>query len=346
MGILACMNALHPPCSARLLAIKSARRHKVQAGAGITGFLAVLMPVLMLGLGGVELAHWMMLRQTLSLALLESARIGATHQARPQAIADAFEYGLRMAYTRPESLARHLQQRRRDLGLPWQIRILQPLPSAFQDHADPDATGPRNSPGQALIRNASQALQHQTLLLQGWQNGRGPVSGLTIQEANTLVMDLVWPHKPMAPGLSRIIRALASLSDGDALQKHMLQSGYLPFRRRLHISMHSDPALWPALADGRVIYAGDASVVPEMGRTPPTNQGPETGQDTSPPPIPDTDSGPQEGHDPAATKPPGEAEAGPAGNGQENPGENTGEPAPANDQPPGDTDELWCDPQA
>lgn len=219
----------------------------------MAGFLVTAVPILMLGLGGVELTHWMSLRQVLSLALMDAARVGATRQARPAAIATAFEQGLRMAYPGPAAATRALRQRRQALGLPWHIGIRQPAPAAFLDHADAALVAPRDAPGQASIRNDYQALQHARRLAQGWPQGRGPRSGHTIYEANTLTMDLLWPHRPMLPGLAALIRALAPLST-DAAQARIMAAGYLPFRRRVVVTMQSDPSAWPPLPDGRITY--------------------------------------------------------------------------------------------
>ncbi len=219
----------------------------------MAGFLAALVPVLGLGLGGVELAHWMGLRQTLSLALMDAARAGTTRQASPQAIADAFEQGLRAIYVQPAAHARALQTRRHALGIPWQIRIRQPTPAAFLDHADAALPDPRPTPAQTLIRNDYQAAQHARRVGQGWPEGRGPRSGLTIFEANTLLMDLWWPQAPLAPGVAAVVRTLAPLH-GDPIGRRMMESGYLPFRRRIRLAMQSHPAAWPDLPDGRVTH--------------------------------------------------------------------------------------------
>ena len=227
----------------------------------MAGFLLASIPVLTLGLGGIEAAHWSGLRQTLSLALMEAARAGATRQARPQAIAQAFEHGLRMAYPDPRAAVRALRERRAALGAPWRIRIARPTPEAFPDHADPDLRGPRRHPGQPLIRNDHQARQHALRLAQGWPGGRGPRSGLTIHEANTLVLELWWPHRPLLPGVAAIVRALAPLA-GDPAQARLMAAGYLPFRRRAAVAMQSHPAAWPDLADGRVTHGA----VPPAGR--------------------------------------------------------------------------------
>ncbi len=281
----------------------AARGRLDQRGAGMAEFLIVLIPVLLLGLGGVELAHWMTLRQTLSLVLVEAARVGATRQANPQAIADAFEHGLRMTHPDPRALARALTEQRRALGFPWRIHIVQPSPVAFADHADPDVKGPRAFRGQPLIRNDYQALQQARRQAQGWPQGRGPRSGVTIHEANTLVMELGWPQRPLLPGMTVIVRALAPLSD-DALNRRMMTAGYLPFRRQVSIAMQSHPALWPALADGRILYVDDSAPGPTNPRPPKpppiatpdagdpggTNQ-PPSGADTLPPwPLPDESS--------------------------------------------------------
>jgi hypothetical protein len=254
----------------------------------MAGFLLASIPVLTLGLGGIEAAHWSGLRQTLSLALMEAARAGATRQARPQAIAQAFEHGLRMAYPDPRAAARALRERRAALGTPWRIRIARPVPEAFLDHADPDLRGPRDHPGQPLIRNDYQARQQARRLAQGWPEGRGPRSGLDIHEANTLVLDLWWPHRPLLPGMAAIVRALAPLA-ADPAQARLMAAGYLPFRRRAAVAMQSHPAAWPDLADGRVTHGAAPPAAWDAGR--PGSGG---ASDANGQPIPDAGSMPAE----------------------------------------------------
>ena len=268
----------------------------------MAGFLLAAIPILSLGLGGVEAAYWASLRQTLSLALMDAARAGATQQARPQAIAQAFEHGLHMSYPDPRAAARALRNRQADLGTPWHIRIAQPTPAAFLDHADPHLKGPRDHPGQPLIRNDYQPQQQARHLAQGWPAGRGPRSGLTIHEANTLVLELRWPHRPLMPGLEAMVRTLAPLSTTPEAHR-LMAAGYLPFRRRVSVAMHSHPAAWPDLADGRVTHATDQPAVPTLppGQTDLPAQPPATtpppGQTPDPPAgMPDTPS-PADGTD-------------------------------------------------
>ncbi|MGB6156463.1 MAG: hypothetical protein WBF60_11235 [Castellaniella sp.] len=247
-----------------------------QHGVGMVGFFLAAMPVLGLGLGGAELAHWMNLRQTLSLNLMDAARAGITRQASPGAIAAAFEQSLHRLYPNHTAQSRVLAKQV-SLGIPWQIRILQPTAAAFADHADhpgqpgstqlattaaPYAFSHRpgaHLAGLARIRNDYQALQHQQRLTQGWPQGRGPQSGQTIQQANTLSLELWWPQQALLPPTASLIRALAGLHP-DPLAKRMMQHGYLPFKRRLTLSMQSDPLNWPDLPDGRVVHATPSSV--------------------------------------------------------------------------------------
>ncbi len=313
----------------------------------------------MLGLGGVELTHWMSLRQVLSLALMDAARVGATRQARPAAIATAFEQGLRMAYPGAEAATWALRQRRQALGLPWHIGIRQPAPAAFLDHADATLSAPRDAPEQASIRNDYQALQHARRLAQGWPQGRGPRSGHTIYEANTLTMDLLWPHRPMLPGLSALIRALASLS-ADAAQARIMAAGYLPFRRRVIVTMQSDPSAWPPLPDGRITYeAAPAGAFARSHRgNGPAGSGPQAAPghaDASAPgpaaeDLPPARAADQPGPTRADATPYDDAEAAPHDEAAAAPHDDT---IADNPQPPGspdlpaeDPDGLMCEPDA
>ncbi|MFV0282168.1 MAG: hypothetical protein ACK5JE_00045 [Castellaniella sp.] len=274
----------------------------------MAGFLLACIPILTLGLGGVEAAHWAGLRQTLSLALMQAARAGVTQQARPQVIARAFEHGLRMLYPDAQAANRALHAQRRALGTPWRIRIVLPSRQAFQDHADPDLRGPRDHPGQPLIRNDYQARQHALRLAQGWPAGRGPRSGLTIYEANTLVLDLWWPHRPLMPGVAALIRALAPLA-GDPAQARLMTAGYLPFRRRVSVTMQSHPAAWPDLADGRIHHGtapgaspGPDSAPPDTADIPEKTPAGENELPTAPAPGQDPDT-PQQDPDLSSSNP-------------------------------------------
>lgn len=224
-----------------------------QSGMGTTGFLLLALPILLLGLGGIDLAHGLFVRQALSHALIEAGRTATVAHAHPDTLAQAFEHALHPLFLRTDSLQHALAQRHHDTGqAPWQIRIIQPRRSAFTDHADPDASTTDYPSGQRTINHDYQALQHQRRLNEGWPQGRGPASKQTIFEANTLTLELVWPHEPLVPGIKTLIRAL-SPSD-DSYRSRLMAHGYLPILRGVSLSMQSHPVDWPDRSDGKVIH--------------------------------------------------------------------------------------------
>src|SRR3546814_15126512 len=62
-----------------------------QAGASLIEFSVVAVPILLLGLGSVDIASWFFTRQAVSLALLEAGRAGIVSHAHPQTMITAFE---------------------------------------------------------------------------------------------------------------------------------------------------------------------------------------------------------------------------------------------------------------
>ncbi len=281
----------------------------------------------MLGLGGVELAHWFSLRQILGQALMQAARSGVTQHARPQSIADSFESGLRMAWPDAPGLQRILHEQAAALGTPWHIRITQPTRSAFLDHAEPRPPAPPMRAGLAWISNDHQALRHAQRMRQGWPQGRGPQSGQTIFDANTLALTLNWPQRPVLPGTSAILRALAPWMP-DPRQARWMAAGYLPFRRHVRLAMHSHPAQWPDLADGRISHGthpdrpDQSTTGPAWPGTPISGAAPPAPESTvGTPPKPQTDeipggstaaTTPSASQDEATTTPPGTADPDPA----------------------------------
>ncbi|MBV6271450.1 hypothetical protein KVP09_00760 [Alcaligenaceae bacterium CGII-47] len=224
-----------------------------QSGLGAAGFLLAALPILLLGLGGVELTHGLFVRQALSHALVEAGRAAIVDHAHPDTLVEAFEHALHPLFLQEGSLHRALAQRKRDTGrAPWQIRIVQPRRAAFVDHIS-SATNDRSSPsGWRTINHDYQALQHEQRLRQGWPEGRGPISGQTIFEANTLTLELIWPHEPLVPGIKALMRVLRP-SD-DSYRHHLMSHGYLPILRGVSLSMQSHPVAWPDRSDGKVIH--------------------------------------------------------------------------------------------
>ncbi|HEU0196983.1 MAG TPA: TadE family protein [Nevskiaceae bacterium] len=234
-------------------------------------FAITAVPVLLVGLGGTELARWFYMKQALSLALLEAARAGITQHARPQAIKEAFDVALRPLYpssrlrTAAERVRQALDKRHRVIGqAPWRIRVTDPTAGAFTDFADPSLSAGLHTT-QRIINNNYQKEQHTARLAAGWVGGMGPTSGLTIYEANTLTLELTYPVKPLVPGLRPLLRLLGSGSGYYA--QRLLAGGYLPVTQEIHLTMQSHPMEWPDLPDGTVVHGEPAALsgVPPVG---------------------------------------------------------------------------------
>lgn len=224
-----------------------------QSGLGATSFLLTTLPILLLGLGGVELAHGLFVRQALSHALVQAGRAATVDHADPAALTLAFERALHPLFLQPGSLSRALAQRIHDTGAaPWQIRILQPQRAAFADHADPEASVPTTASGLRAINHDYQALQHDRRLGEGWPQGQGPVSGQTIFQANTLTLELVWLHEPLTPGLKTLMRTLSPADE--SYRSRAMAQGYLPIVRGISLTMQSHPVDWPDRSDGKVVH--------------------------------------------------------------------------------------------
>ncbi len=210
----------------------------------------------MAGLSSVEIAHWFFVKQAVSLALLEAARAGITQHAKPQAMEAAFEKALLPLH--PASPGQSAEQklqaalRKRSQGIggpPWRIEILQPGPAAFADFGGTRLPVSARH-GLAAIDNHYQAEQHQRHLERGWPQGRGPASGATIYEANTLALRLTYLYEPALPGLKGLIRQLASGTE--VYGAHAMSRGYLPMRQEIRLTMQTHALQWPASSSGKI----------------------------------------------------------------------------------------------
>jgi len=233
------------------------RRHRLQAGYSLVEFSAVAIPLLMAGLGSIELAHWFFVKQAVSLALLEAARAGITQHAAPQAMEAAFEKALlplhpaSQGQSAEQKLQSALRKRTQAVDGPaWRIEVLQPGPAAFADFGGTRLPISARH-GLAAIDNHYQAEQHQRHLELGWPQGRGPASGLDIYEANTLALRLTYLHEPALPGLKGLIRQLVSGTDSYSARA-MSRAGYLPMRQEIRLTMQTHALQWPASASGKI----------------------------------------------------------------------------------------------
>lgn len=239
-------------------------------------FSIVAVPILLLGLGSIETAHWLLTRQVVSLALLEASRAGVSGHARPETITAAFEQALLPLFPASASnSARQNQQlafhkRTRDTaGAPWQMAVLSPTTAAFNDFSDPQLSRTLQG-GLAVINNNYLLEQDQRRRAQGWLHGLGPESNMSIYQANTLTLRLTYLHEPVVPGMKGLMRLLGR--SGGTYGQHAMAHGYLPLSREISLVMQSHPVRWPGLvAAGNVIQpglptlAGPAPILPCTG---------------------------------------------------------------------------------
>jgi len=103
-----------------------------QSGGSLVEFNLVAIPLLLMGLLILEAAYIHVTRQLAQVALLEAARVGATHQRQPDAIARAFthaylpRFAIAMQDARIHQTVTWNRLRERTGLSPWQIEILQP----------------------------------------------------------------------------------------------------------------------------------------------------------------------------------------------------------------------------
>ncbi|MEQ4619112.1 MAG: TadE/TadG family type IV pilus assembly protein [Corticimicrobacter sp.] len=158
-------------------------------GAGTLEFTLAALPLLGMGMLVAETAHWHQQRLLLRHALHESARAGSTAAASPETIRAAFLASL------PTPLRQHMAT-----ATQWQLQVLSPSSDSHADFSQHDPVQAHTP----VIRHDYQQEQHHTRLAQGWPDGRGPHSGQTIFEANTLHLALDYPHRPWLPGLPAV----------------------------------------------------------------------------------------------------------------------------------------------
>jgi len=211
-------------------------------------FALAALPVLLAGLLVFEVTRWQMVRQMLDLALLEAARAGATGHADPRVIERAFIRALLPLF---EPGGRHggalarMQAEFADIeqslgGRAWRIDVVAPAGTAFADFRD-RSLHIAAAPGRGAIRNDYQAEQHARYVDRGWPQGRGPRSRMTIFDANTLRLRVVYVHRPLAPAIRAILRGIAAAGGQSDMAA---RAGMLTLRAEMALPMQSHPVDW------------------------------------------------------------------------------------------------------
>lgn len=171
-----------------------------QRGAAIIENTIAMLVFLLLALATYESAHWLLLRQALNTALLDSARIGATQHAHPQIIHEAFSVAFKN----------------------W---------PAFAFNSDPAYWSIEQK--QLAPVATDQQIQHNYQALQYLAGNH------TVFAANTLHLRLHYLHQPSSAMIRQAIRLAAVLSK-NSLYYTAYQKGLVPIVTDVQVSMQSD----------------------------------------------------------------------------------------------------------
>lgn len=224
-----------------------------QRGSAIIEFLLAALPILLLGLGATETARWYIHKQHIRFALHEAQRVASVTHAEPGQLINAFEEALKPLFA-PAGLYKSTEARR-DAYLdsvskktampPWRISITSPTSKHFKDFQQHDLAIAQSS-GLAAINNNYQFEQHQEKAL-------GLQSQETIYQANIFSVTLIYPYKPLVPGVNTLMKQLSHTSRS-TLKQSYYSNGYLPLEITAHIAMQSHPVQWPNKVTSKIIY--------------------------------------------------------------------------------------------
>ncbi|WP_159990941.1 TadE/TadG family type IV pilus assembly protein [Pelistega ratti] len=241
------------------MSIFTLSHHKGMAGIE---FILTAIPILLLGLGGYEFTRWYNTRHLLNIALAETARQASMAHANPETIEATFEKAINPLFAsgtqteqRRQRYLHHIQTTLQNT--PWQIHILNPTPAHFLDFQRKDLQITQQT-GYAAIDNNYQKEQYQ-------RQGIGTFSGEDIFAANVLTLSLIYPYKPIVPGIASLFKWL-SPSQTDTYAHQIMEKGFLPMKHTFSIHMQSHPVQWPSLHNGKVLSSGKAHTIPS-GKT-------------------------------------------------------------------------------
>lgn len=231
----------------------SAIRLARQRGFAMVEFLVVALPLLFTAMAGYEVSRWYMTREAVSLALLEAGRAGSVNHARPQVIEDAFLDALTPLYAPAgdfrsphERMRQQLKRIEQDSGrLAWDIAITHPSIAEFADFMQKDLPIAVQT-GNPAINNNYQQRQYQLY-------PRGPASGSTIYDANTLQLQARYLYVPVVPGMRALLRNVFGAIDSSG--SPLATQGALPMSASITIEMQSHPVLWLSEQTTHVRYS-------------------------------------------------------------------------------------------
>lgn len=219
-------------------------------GTAIVETVIALPILLAVILGAIQFGLVYQAKATLNHASLQAARSGAVAHAQPQALRDGLARGLAPLYSPDSTLEGVLQTVRRieaELLTEARIRILNPTREAFADFGE-EVDGVREIPNDRLHARST------TL---------GPLSGINIQDANLLRVEVTYGYELKVPLVNWFIARvlLGTRRDSlDAFEQQLLRRIRLPIVATATVRMQS-----PARMSDAVIARDD---LPEPDRIP------------------------------------------------------------------------------
>lgn len=194
---------------------RSARWHRFfaipqqrQRGTALIESALSILLLLLVATAVIEFSYWGVVRHLCHRALHDSLRISVSEHGTLQSLEHAFE------------TLRHSR-----LTQAWSLQITHPDAETLEDFQDPFLS---TQQGQPVIRNDSQREQHQRFLTR-WPDGKGPISGKTIFEANLLTVELTYHHQLLSPWFRHWLGAATTrLSLQAAMQTDFHNSRAIP----------------------------------------------------------------------------------------------------------------------
>jgi hypothetical protein len=232
-----------------------------QRGTAIVETVIALPILLVVIFGIIQFALIYEAKATLNHAALQAARAGAVEHAQPEAIRSGLARGLAPLYSPDSSLqgyAATLARIEGELLRDARIRILNPTREAFTDFSE-DVDGIREIPNDRLHARSTAI---------------GPQSGLNIQDANLLRVQITYGYDLKVPivnwFITRTLLALTGAQTYDRFERELLRRTLLPIIATSTVRMHS-----PARLSDLVVSRADLPTVPRFA----ADAAPPDGQD-------------------------------------------------------------------
>lgn len=250
------------PCNearafARACAGLSTRRNR---GTAIVEAVIALPILLSVVLGAIQFALIYQAKATLNHASLQAARAGAVSNADPDAIRRGLARGLTPLYS-PESslhgLVTTVARVNAALATDARVRILNPTREAFADFGEENA-GVREIPNEHLHTRSTAV---------------GAASGVNVQDANLLKLEITYGHELKVPLVNWFISRLLlrpSRAGTDAFGQQLLRRMRLPIVASATVRMQS-----PARLSAAVVSRNDLPTIdriPSGARRPPESE--------------------------------------------------------------------------